>query len=575
MGEAEPWASGRRRAGRFRSAFVRQRALVGLSDSGRRWLGMVRWVLITPRASILRLRGSLSPAQENRRERTVPPRPAREAAWVALAGFLALVLLRGTALADPPYWDALIGLFPQAHWQAANGLDPFRLLREQPGYVQGGASVYPFSAIPPLLALLERALPDASARFALLHLASFACAGLAAGAVYRLARPCGRGAAVLAAAVFLAQPGVQALASQIGLEMPLVACAACALAALAEGRFAASFGWAAAALLVKPTGVVVAVAALAYLLARALFPRVAGPRAGGELGWAAAHAFLGATFAAQLAILAAFERAPPGTGILAGLVPLATKRLWAVPEFGVALALLAIGAGVAWARRARSTPIPAAVLVPALFLAVYLGVLAQWQNTLPRYFVAAYPAAIALVVAALARCVPARLVGPALGALALYGLLGAHGGLQPERPAAYAAPGETAPLAANDGWLLERSLRFRDGLELDRQVARYASERTDAVFVAPWPLHQALLEPALGYVTRRVECATAETPVAWTREPPPRLADLRAGDREILWILTPNVFAGRASVPLPGDVVVQRFAVGDQRAFVVRRPNFP
>jgi len=504
-------------------------------------------------------------------------RPGREVLGVILAAVAALLLLRGTVLTDPPYWDALLGLYPQAHWQAVHGLDPFRLLREQPGYLDGGACVYPFSVVPPILALLERALPDPATRFALLHLASFVSAGVACGAVFRLVRPHGRGLAWLAAAAFLAQPGVQAMACQIGLEMPLTASLACTTAALAEKRWRASFVWAAVALCVKPTGVVAAAAALAILLARVLVPRFAGARDRGsnERTWLFGHTALCALFAAQLALLHVFERAPSGSGLFTGLRTLTLKRVWTVPEFGLALVVLAALAIIAWLRRKKGAPVPIVVLAPAAFVVAYIGLLAQWNNSLPRYFVAAYPALIALLAASAVRFAPRGTVAPILGGIALFGLLGAHGRFHPDRPARYAAPNESEPLAANDGWLLERSLRFRDGLLLDREIARFVSERPDAGFVAPWPLQQALLEPALGYVLRPVACASAETSVAWADAPPPDLEELRASGREILWILTPNDFAGFASRPRPGDFLVARFGIGEQRAFVVRRANFP
>jgi len=499
----------------------------------------------------------------------------RESLAVAAAAFALLLILRGAVLFDPPYWDALLGLFPQADWQARNGLDPFRLLREQPGYVQGGACVYPFSVLPLIVALLQRASLDAPSLFAVLHLATFACAAVACGAVFRLARPFGRAIAWLAAAAFLAQPGTQALACQIGLEMPLVACIACGIAALAELRFGAAFLAAAVALLVKPTGVVAAVTALAVYFARTVAPRAAGTRAPREGRWALAHVALGLVFAAEIMLLHVFERAPPGAGIFGGFVQLVTKRLLTVPEFATSLALLVTAGILAWARRDRASPIPLAILVPTLFLAAYLGLLAQWENVLPRYFVAAYPAIFALIAAALVRFAPRGSAAPLLGAIALFGLVGGRGTFQPDRGGAFAFPGEVAPLAANDGWLLERSLRFRDGLALDREIARFASSRPDAVFVAPWPIQHALLEPSFGYVDHAIPCASAETSVAWSRTRPPTPADLRSTEREVLWILTPNDFAGEASKPRAGDVVVARFAVGDQRALVVRRASFP
>jgi hypothetical protein len=276
-----------------------------------------------------------------------------------------------------------------------------------------------------------------------------------------------------------------------------------------------------------------------------------------------------------LFLLRAFDRAPPGAGPFAGLIPLVMKRAWTVPEFGCALVLLAVFASVALARRNRDVAIPPGVLASAAFLAAYLGLLAQWENPLPRYFVAAYPAILALLVAAFVRFTPRGFVGPAIGAIALYGLIGARGALQPDRPGRFAAPGEDEPVAANDGWLLERSLRYRDGLALDLELARFADARPGAAFVAAWPLQQALVEPSFGYVTRPVACASTGTSVAWTESPTPGLAALRASGKEILWILNPVDFAEDELAPRSGDVVVARFAVGAQRAFVVRRANYP
>ncbi len=508
---------------------------------------------------------------------TPSPAPSlgRETVVVLLAAFALLLILRGAVLFDPPYWDALLGLFPQADWQARNGFDPFQLLREQPRYVDGGACVYPFSALPPLAALLQRAVLDVPSRFTILHLATFACTAIACGAVFRLARPFGRSVAWLAAAAFLAQPGTQALACQIGLEMPLVACVACGIAALAERRFGASWCASAAALLVKPTGIVAMVTAIAFFLVRGVLPRLAGTRVPRERGWALAQVGLGFIFAAEIALLHAFEREPTGSGLFGGLVQLVTKLLLTVPEFALALALLVVAAIFAWARRDRASSIPLATLAPALFLLAYLGLLAQWDNVLPRYFVAAYPATFALIAAALVRFAPRPAVAPLLGAIALFGLLGGRGAFQPDRGGGLVLPGEDAPLAANDGWLLERSFRFRDGLALDREIARFASARPDAVFVAPWPIQHLLLEPAFGYVERPVPCASAETSVVWGRTRAPTIAELRADGREVLWVLTSNDFVGEASKPRAGDVVVARFAVGAQRAFVVRRPSFP
>ncbi len=501
-------------------------------------------------------------------------REARGALRVVLAAFAALLALRGAVLLDPPYWDALLGLFPQASWLARHGLDPLALLREQPGYVEGGAATYPFSAVPYAIALLQRGVEDLETRLALLHLVSFAAAALACGAVWRLVRPLGDGLAWLAAAAFLAQPTSQAMACQIGLEMALTAACAWAVVLLVERRWAGAFACALAALLIKPTGVVVAAVAVTVLAARQILPRAFGAAERRERGWILAHAALLGLFAAEWIVTQRLGRMPPGAGWFGGLTAFAGTRVWTLPGFALALLSLVLALPF-WLRRcvARGRA-PWNEFVPATFLALYVLLLLQWSNPLPRYFVVAYPMVAAALVGILAAIVRSRgAVGAAVGAAALSGLLGAHGRFHPDRPARYAAPGESAPLASNDGWLLERSMRYRDGLALDRRVAAAAEARAGVVFVAPWPLHQALLDPALGYVRRPVPTACAEVPVRWADPPPVELdrALRRAGGRHVVWILSPNDFCGAASTPRPGDEVLERFTSGAQRAFFVRR----
>jgi hypothetical protein len=514
-----------------------------------------------------------------RRSATLPPAPrsgpGREAALVALAAFVALLVLRGAVLLDPPYWDALLGLFPQAHWLAVHGLDPFELLRRQPAYVEGGASTYPFSVVPYLLALLERALPEPEPRLVLLHLASFASAAAACAAVHRLLHPLGSALGWLAAGAFLAQPTVQAMACQIGLEMHLTAACAWSLVATAERRWRAAFVWAAIAMLVKQTGVVAPFSAAVVLGARIVLPRLFGTPARGERAWLAAHAALLLVFVLELVVLARFQRDTPGAGVFAGFVPLLTKRLWTLPEFGLALVALAALAPLAFARRRdRALPIELAVLAPGVFVLSYVGLLMQWDNPLPRYDVVVGPPIVALLAHAAARFFAARLARAAIAALALFGLLNAHGRFHPDRPGTFAAPGEVEPLPSNDGWLLERSMRYRDGLALDQAIAAWAGAHRDAAYVAPWPIQHALVEPSFGYVGRPILCASAETSVAWADPPAPGLDELRARGAQVLWIVTPNDFAGPGSRPRAGDVVVERFAVGRQRAWIVRRERW-
>jgi hypothetical protein len=498
-------------------------------------------------------------------------------------------MLRGSALLEPPYWDALLGAFPQAIWSADHGLSPGLLLREGGAYARGGVSVYPFSVYPWTLAVLWALGVPREVVFFAFHLVSFASAAIVLACVYALARPrLGARSAAWCAIALGSWPLFQSLACQMNMDMPLTACGAAAVLALVEGRLAASWLWTLVALLVKPTGVILVGAQMATSALALVAPRALGFSPSARRGHGLAlggHALLVALFLLHLRVLRSFGKTPLGIEWFAGFAPLLTNRIWYVPEFGLAIALALPLLLVAIAR-SRSAGLAAIETTSACFVVVYIAFYGQFTILLPRYFLQAAPfLMLFLGSAGTWSLVCRRRLHLVLATFALFGAVNSRGILYPARTADTPDPIDGRRYVASDGHLLERSLEYRDDVELARRVAR-ALDRFDrdlTVFVAHWPFEQLLSEPRLGYVDRPFRTSSVEIPHRGHRgalRPLPYDALYRrVGERveksigeDIRWVVSPNVFSGDASRYRPElDEIVERFESGRLRAYLLHR----
>jgi hypothetical protein len=507
---------------------------------------------------------------------------------VFLISLLAFLALRGSSLLDPPYWDALLGAFSQAIWSADHGLSPRLLLREGGAFGRGGVAVYPFSIYPWSLALLWALHVPREVAFLAFHLVSFASAALVLASVHALARPLlGARSAAWFVIALGCWPPFQSLACQMNMEMPIAACGTAAVRALIEGRQAASWLWTLVALLVKPTGAILVGAQMATSVLALLAPRAFGfgPFARRRYAAAlAAHALLAALFLAQLRVLRA-GKAHQALDWFSGFAPLLTSSIWHVPEFGLAT-LLALPLLVVAAARSRRVGLLAVETASASFLVTFIAFFGHFTNVLPRYCLQAAPF-LGLFLGAASSWSQGfkRRLHWTLAAFALYGVVNSHGILYPARMAETPDPTDGQPYVASNGHFLERSLEYRADVELARRVARVLDsfDRDLTVFVAHWPFEQLLGEPRLGYVDRPFRTSSAEIPHRGhrvARRPVPydtlyRRVNDRVEKRvseDILWIVSPNVFAGEDSRYRPElDEVVGRFESGRLRAFLLRR----
>lgn len=505
--------------------------------------------------------------------------------------FVALLAARAYVLFDPPYWDALMGAFPQGAWLARHDFDLARLLTQEKVFVEGGPNVYPFSIYPLAIGALDAAGLAPKAVFLVLHVVSFASVAAAVGAVYALARsrlPAPAG--LLVALAFATAPLVQATACQLSLDAPLLACTALSLHALDHRRFGRAITWAALALLVKYTAVILIGANLVLCALLWWKPRWCGlaaeagaPEERARAGRAAlAHLALMLVFVAEVVLVSRYAKEPAFLDPLGGWKHLFLRRLWTIPEYGLGVLLFLAGLPLLVKRmlggHARWIQVQCGV-----FLVAFLLFYGQYTNTLPRYFLQSYPVLFLWLALSLYGSEGESHVrtGVLLVATAFH-LVNQTGLFYPSRPSGWVVPTVAGEIAGNDGYVLERSMEYRDDLVLNQELARALETfpRESTVVVANWPLLQMLVLPELGYVERPWRTSSPDVPLTYD-EHAVSYWDLYAkgakpkklrADVDVVWALTPNTFSGpQTSFSAANDELVREVVRGEHRAFLVRR----
>jgi hypothetical protein len=158
--------------------------------------------------------------------------------FFALAS-LFIIALNGSRLMDPPYWDALTGVYTQGVWLYRNHFD-YRMLAQLPQFNQGGPNVHLFYFFAPLFAALLH-LFQPRVVFLILHLLIMTCAAGGLTIFFSILSTIVpawlAGLWVLAAA---SNPIWFGQTASLYLEIPLAAMIALSIYAVWRGRY----GWA-------------------------------------------------------------------------------------------------------------------------------------------------------------------------------------------------------------------------------------------------------------------------------------------------------------------------------------------
>jgi hypothetical protein len=183
----------------------------------------------------------------------------------SLIAFISLLIFNWPQRNDPPYWDGVIGSFHQAAWLSRHELS-YSALLSQPSLGQCGPRV---SLISGLAFFYAHALSISSPQtlIFILHIATWALAGLSLGIGYQLLREKSdpwTSAGWMAVAAL--DPIFSAQAGAIYLEIPLACCTMLVIHLCRYGWYRSAAASCVLGVFIKPTVTVIAFALLIWLI---------------------------------------------------------------------------------------------------------------------------------------------------------------------------------------------------------------------------------------------------------------------------------------------------------------------
>jgi tetratricopeptide (TPR) repeat protein len=453
-----------------------------------------------------------------------------------------------------------MGLFYEADFLVRSGFDYPRLWLHEPQFLRGGPAVYLASLLPTFIALLTKALGEPERVFLAYRLFTMGCAAAVLLGVFAWVRlRAGGFAAGLVAAALATTPPFAVQMELLGMETPLAAATLLVAWLACRERFVRAAAAAVGAFLLKPSGLLVAAALVAYIAASTALlwrGRNARWRRDRRRGLAAA----GATLALLLAAVRRLQRLPNHDEVAGffdlnrGLRLLADSARWC-PDVA-ALFLLSAVVSAAWivarARRPESRgPLAAmralAVEEPVVLFAwiLLLGSLAGYSYTyvLPRYFVLVLTL-LALVLGRLGFVAPrGRPVGALAAALlAALNLWNADGRLYPAIADSRASDRRT-------GAILERSREYLADHRANILACAVLAENPDRIVIAPNPFVHFLSMSSLGYVRAPLRGYALNEVVNEHFRPIDEFRRFRGG--EVVFVAVRNRFTDQASAAVP------------------------
>lgn len=407
----------------------------------------------------------------------------------ALVIFIFLLFTKFEVLMFPPYGDAIGGPFAEALWLSQHGFDYVGLFH-QPSYDVGGPRVYLFSIYPTFLAVFLKIIPSTAVFLVIQHLLVFfmasAIVAMTRAICLKVFNP---SIATLSALVLLYLPLFQSQVEAINMEMSSALFIVWSAYALLQNKNGLAVLFAIVSALIKGTGVL-ACGGAAIVLCFKIFQA----KAMGERLKLFVWVFTLTAFGALLVSLKfIFKDAHINEGMVrfaAGWPSMRNEFVFYLFLFCSTVFLIYYGVAKVLKKQEKDFLTP---LVMLSFAAMWFLLFINFYAVSPRYRVALYPFlifAVVYVVMIFVRIhrVQLFMLWAAL-ALALYSSYGIFYGSVPD----------------NDHVMLERSLEYRNDLELNRRLVRAAEERySDKMIVAPFTIAQAMAIPQLGYVHKKL-----------------------------------------------------------------------
>lgn len=500
---------------------------------------------------------------------------ARAASWLLASLTLTALIaaVRVEIIASPPYWDHLIGLWPEADWLADHDFDFERLRSEEHHSLDyhGGRRSYLTSILPLFAAILMRALPSPAATFVAYHLFVFFCAGattLCVGAI--LARVTPWPTASLAATATLTTPVFATQVDMLGMEIPLAAATVLTLLCFDQRRYVLAAGFSLLACSFKASGLLVTGSLAAAVALRAARARDAKERRAALTGLA----FSLVAIALETWSIHWGQTVQP---LLRARNPnLFWTVIWA-PDLillGVAGALALLLVRI---RRGDSPEVaerfPSTSLLAAAVGALWLGATTQ-VPFIPRYLTVAVPLLYLAVIPPLAAALPRGWLNGVLGFVVLLNIANWNGAFYPDQFAGMQRLFAISNPPRLEGSFLERSHEYLKAHRATIDAVR-AAKQADVPVVAGHLFDYGLTLPRLGYVDEPALVYSTNglrdaVPLAREVEDLPRDAP-----REIVFITAPTTFGGlsRFAAPEPTAEDVMLFDSGGEGPIRVYRVN--
>ncbi|MST96783.1 hypothetical protein FYJ85_06955 [Victivallaceae bacterium BBE-744-WT-12] len=406
--------------------------------------------------------------------------------------FFLFALLNISTLANPPYWDEILGLHNQAIYLARSNFDLPQLYRAQEQFRNGGSCVYPFGIMPFVYGALYSLLPPVAVHIAghLINLASLAAAGML---FLRLVRKfCSPGLTLLWGIAAFSEPILSGRMAAQGQEAALALGIMLSLSLFFNRREKAALATAFAACLIKTTGIVLLCAYAVWFL----YAAAAGPvqERRKKLLAALASGAAAVLFYSSAALLATQDY-PEKSGVFHLGIALLRYHLvhfypWVALKLAAALLLFAY----LFFRRRLPSACRMAIL-PVFLGGFFAAYFIYTGPQLVRYSAIAMLPLTLLLAYGFRACGEKRATLAAAVLCALQ-LMNQYGALLPELP----------PHLAADPSQLERSREFLKVIEMNRAFAREV-ENAPALppLVCKWPYPQILTMPELRYVSRPLE----------------------------------------------------------------------
>ena len=412
--------------------------------------------------------------------------------------FIFLVITKWEVLTFPAYGDAIGGPFAEAVWLKRHNFD-YAGLFHQAGYAAGGPKVYFFTIYPTLLALLMKLIPSTETFLIVSHLIVFAISSLIVSILREiLLKMFPKDFALLVPLVLLSLPLFQSQTEAINMEIPTALFMSLSSFALMEKKIHRAGIMAIMAVLVKGTGVISCCAF--FLVGLLLFFSKGEFRFNLKiLFWMIALCVVGFFIVAVKFIFHDQHVTLGHVKFWSGWVSMDdinVDNYYLVSLFLFICFYLKSRFNL---KRGKKESFPRfnywyEAFVMFVFAGMWFVLFLNFETVNPRYRIHIYPFLIFCV-------------------FCVYGMLVQHGGLR--RLGILCALGVVLwssygffqhPMEDNDHVQLERSLEYRNDLEVNRRMVKTLEEKyADNLIAGHFIIAQLIAIPELGYVKKKLD----------------------------------------------------------------------